>query len=351
MRILKSNIKKGKITVAVQTLDDLWYLSQIVEKGDQIKGRTLRKIQVRSKEERSSSAAKRPILIRLSVENVEFHKYSNVLRVSGIIVEAPEDVPRAHHTFNFEEGTVATIIKEKWYNFQLKRLKEASINKSTKTLICVFDREDAVFAVLQERGYKILAEIKGQVEKKFQKTETKNFYREIIKLLKEYAERFNAEHIILASPSFWKEELMRELGSDSLKPKLILASCGSVHGGINEVLKRPELAEVLKQERVSRESRLVEELFLEISRQGLVAYGLKEVEQAVNAGAVKALMLTDSLMHKARQQNSFEKLDGMMKTAEGMKGDVFIINSENEPGQRLDGLGGIGAMLRYKLEW
>ncbi|MBI3033617.1 mRNA surveillance protein pelota [Candidatus Woesearchaeota archaeon] len=351
MRILKSEVKKGRITVAVQTLDDLWYLSQIIEKGDLVKGRTLRKIQVRGKEERGSSAVKKPVWIKLSVENVEFHKHSSVLRVSGIIVEAPEDVPHAHHTFNFEEGTVATIMKEKWYGFQLKRLKEASSGRAARILICVFDREEAAFAVLQERGYKLLAEIRGDVEKKFQKTETRNFYREIIRLLKEYEERFKAERIIIASPSFWKEELLKELGNDSLRSKLILAACGSVNGGINEVLKRPELADALKQERVSKESRLVEELFLEISRQGHAAYGLKEVEHAVNAGAVRILLLTDSLIQKERQHNSFGMIEALMKTTERMKGDVFIISSENEPGQRLDGLGGIGSLLRYRLEW
>ncbi len=351
MKILKSSLKKGEITIQVQTLDDLWYLSQIIEPGDLIKGRTLRKIQAKSKEERSSEAVKKPIWIILSTEKVEFHKYSNILRVSGLITEAPEDVPKAHHTFNFEEGTIATIIKERWFNYQLDRIKEAASKKTLHTIICVFDREDAIFAILQEQGYKVLAEIKGQVEKKAQKTETKNFYKEIISMLNEYAERYKAEHIILSSPSFWKEELLKELEDDSLKSKIVLATCSSVKGGINETLRRPELKEVLKQERTAREESLVEQLFAEISKQGMAAYGQKEVEQAAEAGAVKMLMLTDELIHKARQQNKFAAIEALMKSVDKAGGEVYIINSENEPGKRLDALGGVGALLRYKINW
>ncbi|MBI2574471.1 mRNA surveillance protein pelota [Candidatus Woesearchaeota archaeon] len=351
MKILKTNLNKGEVTIAVQTADDLWHLSQIMEKGDYIKGKTLRKIQIKGKEERSTEAVKKPIWIKLLVESVEFHKYTNMLRAGGTIVEGPEEVPKAHHTFSFEEGTIATIIKEKWYSYQLKRLREASEKKTGRIIICAFDREEAVFALLKEQGYEILAELKGQVEKKLQKTETRNFYREIIHALQEYDRRYSPEHVILASPSFWKEELLKELNDSKLKQKLVLSACSNVQGGVKEVLNRPELQEVLKQERASMEAQAVEKLFAEISKSGLSAYGSKEVGEAANAGAVKTLLVTDGLIHRTRQQGSFAEIDGLMKSTDRTGGEVFIINSENEPGQKLDALGGIGALLRYKIHW
>ncbi len=351
MKILKSVLKKGEITLAVETLDDLWYLSQVIEPGDFVKGKTVRKVQVRSKDERSSAAARKTVWIKLQVESVEFHKYSNILRAGGMITEAPDDIPKAHHTFSFEEGTVATIIKDKWLNYQLKRLKEASHSKKQSTVICVFDREEAIIALLQGQGYKVLAELKGQVAKKAQKTETKNFYREIIDALKDYEKRLVPEHIIIASPSFWKEELMKELGNDALKSKMVMATCSSVQGGINEVLKRPELKEVLRKERISKEANLVESLFAEISRQAMAAYGINEVERAAESGAVEILLVTDGLIQKTRQENSFLRIDKIMRNADQASGEVFIINSENEPGKKLDGLGGIGALIRYKLNY
>ncbi|MBI4438742.1 mRNA surveillance protein pelota [Candidatus Woesearchaeota archaeon] len=351
MKILKSALRKGEVTIMVQTLDDLWYLSQVIEPGDLIKGRTLRKIQVRGKEERSSEATKKPVWITVRVESVEFHKYSSSLRASGIITEAPEEVPKAHHTFTFQEGTSATIIKQKWHNYQIKRLKEAASDKAQKTIICVFDREDAAIALLKQQGYQELAQLKGKVEKKAHKTETKNFYKEIISLLKEYEQRYRPENIILSSPSFWKEELMKELGDDELSRKIVLATCSSVQGGIAETLKRPELKEVLKSQTASRESRLVEKLFTEISKSGLASYGQKETISLAQAGAVNILLITDSLIHKTRQQGSFHSIEEAMKNTEKTGGQVHIISSENEPGKKLDSLGGIASILRYKLSW
>ena len=41
----------------------------------------------------------------------------------------------------------------------------------------------------------------------------------------------------------------------------------------------------------------------------------------------------------------------MLKTTESIKGSVNIISSEHDGGKKLDGLGGIGAILRYKLNY
>jgi len=43
-----------------------------------------------------------------------------------------------------------------------------------------------------------------------------NFYSEIIKTLKEYDERYELDYIIIASPAFWKEYLMKELKDSDL---------------------------------------------------------------------------------------------------------------------------------------
>ncbi len=40
-----------------------------------------------------------------------------------------------------------------------------------------------------------------------------------------------------------------------------------------------------------------------------------------------------------------------MRTIDSMKGQVHIISSEHEGGKKLDGLGGLGALLRYKLNY
>ena len=352
MKLLKKDLKKG-VLLLVQSIDDMWYLSQVIEPGDIVKGKTLRKIKLGDEGARKAKSEKKSVFMMLKVEKVEFHKYSDVLRVSGTILEGPEDIAKGtYHTFSLEEGSKITLIKEKWLAYQLERLKEASAKEPPKILICMLDRETAIFALTTAEGYRFLTELEGEVEKKDVKVRTSNFYDEVIKVMKEYSERYKVEHIILASPAFWKEELLKVLKDNEIKRKIKTASCSSVtRNSIDEVLKRQELKDVLKQDRIANETKLVEELLVEIAKKGMAAYGLEETKKAVEAGAVKTLLLTDRFIRDKRIENAFEEIDEIMKLVNSMKAELAIISSEHQAGKKLDGLGGIGAVLRYKLNY
>lgn len=353
MRKIYSNLKKGEIKAQVTNNDDLWCLSQVIDEGDLIKGHTVRKIKLKDSEERGSEAIKKTVFISIKVEKVEFHEYQNSLRVSGKVLEAPEDIPKgSYHTFNVEQNSVITIIKEKWLKYQLARLKEA-IEEPSNALICVFDREEAYFALLKKYKYELLLELKGNVQKKNDESKvTSNFYSQIISHLKEYSDRYHLDTIILASPAFWKEYLLEELKDDSLRKKITLATCSSATiNAIDEVIKRDEVKQILKKDRIAKETRLVEELFKEIAKDNLAAYGFNEVEEAVNLGAVKTLLVADSIILKYRQENKYNTLEKVMKRAEETGAEVVIISSEHEAGKRLIGLGGVAALLRYKLSY
>ncbi|MFH0868539.1 MAG: mRNA surveillance protein pelota [Candidatus Woesearchaeota archaeon] len=354
MKLIHSDFKKNIAKIKVENLDDLWYLNQIIEKNDFVKGKTLRKIKIGEETQRKQKTVKKPVFLLIQVEKVEFSKTSNILRISGLVKEGPEDVPLdSHHTFNIEENSVISITKQKWLKFQIDKLKEASREKQTKILICVHDREEAYFALMKKYGYQLLTTIKGNVAKKadIKKIES-SFYREIISQLEEYDARYSLSKIIVASPAFWKEELMKEIKDEALKAKIILATCSSAgENAINEVLKRPETENALKQDRIAQEFKQVEELFAEISKNNLASYGLKETKNAAVAGAVKILLITDSLIQQTRTENKYEGIEETMKTVDTTKGDILIISSEHEAGKKLDGLGGIAAILRFKLNY
>ena len=348
MKVIFQNLKTGEIKLLAQTLDDLWYLSQVIDEGDLVTGRTERKIKVGKEEEKS---AKKTFTVKLKTEQVEFHESSNRLRISGIIIEAPETIPKGvHQTIDVEEGTAIKIQKEQWLGYQLEKIKEASSAKFTRILLCILDRELAYFVLLKSQGYEILAELHGDVEKKYDKSvKGKGFYPEIIKKLDEYNDRLKLEKIILASPAFWKEDLLKEIKNDSLRKRIVTATCSSVDKtGIEEVLKRPELKTVLKDERIAKEASLMEDVLKEISRDGAVTYGFNDVENAANSGAVKTLLVTDKLIHRLKASGEYKKIDRLMKSADNLKGEIFVLNSKNDPGKRLDSLGGIAALLRYK---
>lgn len=343
MKILKKDLKHGKIVVQAQNLDDLWLLSQTVMKGDAVTGRTTRKVKLGSAEE----AVKKQYVLSVVVEGVEFK--DQALRISGKTTEPKEDVPRgAHHTIAVEPGEVLTVIKERWQKYQLDRLNQAT-QQQLRVLIVVFDRESCLLAKLKSRGYEVIAELKGKVLKKdYSAATATNFYREIIAAVKDYDERSKPDKIVLASPAFWKEEFMNELKgdpkADSLKNKIVLATCSSVsENAIDEVLKRPEMETVLATATAAKEMKLVDEVMVEIAKDGKVAYGAKEVRQAIDAAAVEKLLITDVKVYNNKDSEL------LMKTTEDKGGKVFIINSENAAGQRLDALGGMAAILRYKI--
>ena len=333
-------------------MDDLWYLSHIIEPGDLIKGKTVRKIKIGEKEQRRTETVKKHIFLEIETDKTDFKEDS--LRISGKVRQGPEEVPKAsYHTFSIEPHSTITITKEKWLNYQLKKLEEASSFKPPSILICILDREEALFAISKRKGYELLATIEGEVQKKEDKVIAKgSFYEEIIQLLKEYVTRYKIQHVIVASPAFWKEDLMKETEGENLKSKIILATCSSVgENAINEVLKRPETREVLKQDRIAKEEETIEELLAEIKKNNLATYGMRETQKAADAGAVKILLVTDVMIQKTKEQGTYDKIDDVMKTVDATKGEVHIISSEFEAGKKLDGLGGIAALLRYKLTY
>ena len=346
MKQLAFNRKQGEAKVLVQNPDDLWYLNNIIDPGDIIKGKTLRKL----KPTEEAKAERKLVFMAIAVEKIDYA--ANELRVSGKMLEGPEDVPHgSYHTFSIEQGITVTIVKPEWLGYQLDYLKEATTAKPPKIIVCVFDREEALFARLTRDGHELLSTLKGKVAKKAVEEKVKEtFYEAIVKQLEDYDKRFGLDKIIVASPAFWKEELYKVLKSPELKKKIIQATCSGVdETAIAEVLKRPEIQQALHAERVSNELAKIDELFLAIAKKGPAAYGLKETAHAADAGAIQELLVTDKLIQHARAENRFAELDRIMKIVDRAKGKVWIISTEHEGGKKLQGLGGIGAILRYKL--
>jgi protein pelota len=348
MQIIRQNYRQGEVVVKIDNPEDLWTLSQVLDSDDIVSGKTERKIKIGAEGDRKQAVVRKTVFIALKVEKVEFHKYSDNLRVSGIIIEGPEDVPRgSHHTFDVEQGTVLTIKKTEFPNYQIEKLDEATEAIKAKIIIVLFDREQAIFAMLKNQGYNILSKIKGDVAKKGLDAEgKKSFYADIVASLKEYDARYAPGSIIVASPSFWKEYLMKEMPPE-LKKKTTMASCSDVEeGAIMEVLARPELRKVLESERAAKELGLVEELLKAVAKDES-CYGIKECKEKSEAGAVKELLVSYDFINKARQEDKHKEVEQVMRLAEKTGAKVTIISTE-EAGKKVIGLGGIAGTLRWK---
>ena len=126
MLVLKTELRfnEGEISLVPESLDDLWHLKYILEPGDLVYSFTKRRIEGATDKLRPEKEAKKTVRLGVKVEKVEFHKFSNRLRIHGTIVDGID--AGAYHTLNIEEGTNLSIIK-KWKNDQFERIREAEI--------------------------------------------------------------------------------------------------------------------------------------------------------------------------------------------------------------------------------
>lgn len=333
MKILSRNPKEQKVRVSVETPEDLWHLDHVLVPGDMVTCRTMRKTSVKRGGE-YEYGEKKPMVLTIKVEKIEFREDSGILRLTGPIVSGPEDVERSYHSIQVDVGSVLTIQKGKWKSYEIQRLEKARVKKPL-LMVCILDREEADFAVLGESGIGMKANIAN-----YDKENMEAYYERIVSYLKKQ----DFETFILAGPGFERENLLRFIKRDEkdLAKKIILEHSSSTGiTGVREVIKK-SANRILRETRVAKESGHVNEIMKRIKTEGLVVYGPKETEKAVNTGAVETLFVSQE---KVRD---FEKV---MEAQEKMRGEIVIIGSDHELGEQFLHLGGIAGFLRYMVDF
>jgi protein pelota len=335
MKLLKFSQDEARLRP--EAADDLWQLSQLIAPGDRVRARTARKV----KATEEAQAERQLVTLTVTVEKAELA--GSQLRIGGPIIEGPDDIPRGSwHTLSIGPGDELAWRRESWPGYLVQRVKELCATRPPKLLLVVFDREEAWIARVTRDGYDVLAHLTGEVSRKRMAEKLKtDFWMDLLKAVREYDGRLQPERIILASPSFWKEEFL----------KVVLATSSSAdETALAEVLRRDEVRAALEQARVAEELRAIEEVMAEIGRHGKAAYGLAQVELAAQAGAVTRVLVTDGLISKARTQGTGARVEAVLEAVDRGKGKVTIIASSHPGGKRLDGIGGIAALLRYRME-
>jgi len=113
--------------------------------------------------------------------------------------------------------------------------------------------------------------------------------------------------------------------------------------GIQEALKAGVGAKVFGDSRVGYETRLVEKLLEAIATDRPCAYGPAEVAEAIEAGAVETLLVSDAVVRNPG-------IEDLMRSAESARGIVVLVSRHHEAGQKLEALGGIAALLRFPIK-
>ncbi|MFT4343151.1 MAG: mRNA surveillance protein pelota [Candidatus Woesearchaeota archaeon] len=342
MKKLSYNAKTGVLVVIPQSVDDLWLLSSVIQPRAFVTAKTTRKVRLSD-----TKVEKKVYIMRILVEAVLFE--NELLRVQGLVQSEHDDIAKgSNHSFSIGIHDQITV-EQDWLAYHLSRIQEAGQEK-VDVLLVAMDREEAFFAHLTGQGYEIISHLKGDVVKKGDaQSVSKDFYAEIITVLKEYISRYSLNHVVIASPSFFKEDLVKRMPAE-MKKKVVLATCSDVsERAFAELLKRDEVKSVLASERLAYESSQIEEFFTALGKDGLCTYGPHEVSEHAKAGAILKLFVSTNHIAHAREKNSYDDLHILMKTVEDSRGEVIILSSENEAGARLDGVSGIAALIRFRL--
>lgn len=340
MQILKTDLRHGLIRVKTENPDDLWHLEKMLEKGDLVTSRTLRKTTIKRGSE-VDSGDRKPVTLTIRMEKSDYHKDIHVLRLSGPITEGPEDIQIAsYHTLSVDTDTVLTIQKPKWKSYHLDRLKKAR-QKKPLLFICSLDREEAEFAGLTESGIEWTGSVQARKtgQKVGKQERGQEYYQEILSTLEK---KTGYEAIVLAGPGFEKDNLLKFIQGKNpeLARKILLEKTSSSgRRGIQEVIQT-SANRLLKDTRVAKETVLVEGLLMEAGRDGPVVYGKKETEKALKMGAIERLLVSEEKIH------DYERL---LDEAESLRTEIVIISTEHESGEKFLAIGGIGGFLRFKI--
>ena len=343
---------RERMTLVPETVDDLWHLSYVLEPGDLVSGDTTRRIQRDDDQMRDTGGQREHLSVTIEVESVEFARFANRLRVGGVITGCSrEDQLGLHHTLNVETHEELTIEKQ-FKADQIDRIEEAEqAADNPDVAIATIEEGEAYIHLVKEYGVDEYASF----TKPTGKGEYSRPRAELFGELGDALGHLDTDAIILAGPGFTKQdardyivETHREL--DELITMVDTSAAGG--RGVHEVLKRGAVEEVQDETRIAREAEKIDELMVRIADGAKAAYGIDQVHEAAEFGAVEELLVLDERLRDERQGDGEWELDvnDVIESVEQKGGEITVFSKEFQPGTQLKNLGGIAALLRYRLQ-
>lgn len=351
MKVIKLDRKEGLLVAEPESLEDLWYLTKILEPGDLVTGRSFRRFKPTGGVQ-ATSGEKKPVKVQIKLESAEFSEQANKLRITGAIVAGTPEEYCPHgefHTLDVETRQRIEV-RKRFNSFHESVLDEAKKrSKHARALVAVMDEEKALFAELQTRGIKFGPEIRCSANKRdpgaFEE-KRKQFFAEVAAMFKQKSEDKADMQLIAAGPGFTKDEFKKFVSDrePALAKKLAWEHAGNAEeSAVYELLKRGVLEKILGAQKLQEEYSALEKLKASIGREdGLTVYGLDDVRAAVTAGAASQVMVLDELVRKNAEARH------ILEEARKYGAETLIFNSEDDAGAEFKAFK-IAATLRYRL--
>lgn len=223
--------------------------------------------------------------------------------------------------------------------------------------LLVMDRKEATIGLLEGKRIEVLQKMTsgvpskvragGQSSQRFHRiTEglTKEFYKRIADEMKKiFFEMPKLKGILIGGPIPTKDEFIdNEYLATKLREKIIgkIDIGDSDESGLKELVEKSQ--DILASQEIMKEKKLMERFFETLGEKPEMAT-LKELDtkQALEYGAVETLFLSKDTDKKIAKE--------LKKIAENISANIEIISTDTEEGQQFKNLGGIGAILRFKI--
>ena len=314
--------------------------------GDAVGASTTRRDPEAPLEVAGAERTRRRVYLVVRAEQIEFHEFSRHVRITGPIVEGPFDIGR-HHTLDLTEGDEVGLLKPQLSAIERALLDEGLAGKGDPTiLVGAVDWGDSSFVRLRGRSIEPIADLRRTIAGKQYKggqgeKDRATYVDELLALVRREAP--NATAVVIAGPGFLKEELAHRIAeSDAAIAKKLKVYPASESGrvGIDELLKSGRASEALRGSIAAEEAEVVERLIRSLAGGVRAAVGPAEVAEAIEAGAVETLLVSESVLTDASLAPALDR-------ARAAQAKLFVVRDESEAGKKLVALGRVAAILRY----
>lgn len=346
MRLLHHDPTAGTYRLRLETPSDLWRIARFVHPGEIAGASTTRRDPEAPAEVAGAERTRRRVFLAVRAEQVEFHGFSKHVRITGPIVEGPFDIGR-HHTLDLGEGDEVVVAKPTPSAADRTILDEGLKGGDDPTIvIAAVDWGDSSIVRVRGRSIEPIADVRrtiagkqyegGQGEK-----DRKAYVEELLALLRR--EGAGATALLVVGPGFLKEQLQERIAEDApdLKKKLkVYSTAESGRVGVDELLRSGKATEALRGNVAAEEAEVVERLVRTLAGGRRTAVGPVEVAEAVEAGAVETLLVSESLLADPALAPTLDR-------ARAARVKIFVVRDDGEAGHRLAALGRVAGMLRY----
>ena len=246
----------------------------------------------------------------------------------------------SYHTLNIETGYEISVIRS-WRKNDLERIDRA-VKASVYDVIHILTIEEGEAELFRIRhfGPEQVITITMGSGKGMEVNSRTSFFDKVLDSLAQV----NGP-LVVAGPGFIKDDFMkffRARESEKAQKTVVVETRRTGAGAVQEVIGLGILEKLAGDLQLAREVNLMGEFLKRISQGGPVAYGRAEVKNASECGAIEEILVIDTLIRNP-------EIVGIMEQAERSDAGIVVFSTGFEPGKQLDALGGVAALLRYRI--